>query len=78
MNLGFDAFGTEQLAGLGGIGGGGGGGAGKSQSSSASATSGNNFGGFTSDSGGLTPLAAIVLAAVALFGFLGLVLISKR
>lgn len=76
MTLGTDSFGAEQLAGLGGTGGGG---AGKSQSSSASATSGNNFGGFGTESGGgLSPLSAIVLAAVAVFGFLGLVLIARR
>jgi len=62
--MGFDSYG-----------GGGSGGGGKSESSSA--TSGNNFGGFGSD-GGLTPLSGIVIAAIALFGFLGLVLISKK
>jgi hypothetical protein len=80
MNLGFDSFGSEQLAGLGGTGGGGGGGGGKAASSASSATSGNafNFGGGADSGGGLTPLALVVLVAVAVFGFLGLVLIAKK
>jgi hypothetical protein len=56
---------------------GGGGGGGKSESSSASSTSGNQFGGFGSDSA-LTPIAGIVIAAIVLFGFLGLVLIARK
>ena len=68
----FDSF-------LGG-GGGGGGGApgGKAASSSSSSTSGNNFGGFVNDQGGLTPLAGIILAALSLFAFLGLVIIARK
>lgn len=65
------------IPGFGG-GGGGGGGAPKATSSSSSSTSGNNFGGFVNEGGGLTPLAGIVLAALSLFAFLGLVLISKK
>ena len=53
---------------------GGGGGGGKAASSSASSTSGHIFNG----SGGGSQLTGIVIAAIALFGFLGLVLISKK
>jgi len=56
--------------------GGGGGGGGKSESSSASATSGNQFGSFGGDS--VSPGLLIAVAVIALFGFLGLVLISKK
>lgn len=68
--MGFDSFG-------GGGGGGGGAPGGKAASSSSSSTSGNNFGGFGSD-GALTPLTGIVIAAIVLFGFLGLVLIARK
>ena len=63
---------------MGGGGAGGGGAPGKSASSSASSTSGNNFAGLVSDGGALTPLAGVVLAALSLFAFLGLVLIARK
>ena len=61
---------------LGGFGGGGsGGGSGdKATSSASSATSGNNFGG----DGGMTPLIAVALAGVLIFGFLGFLYIVKK
>jgi hypothetical protein len=56
-----------------------GGGAPKSASSSASSTSGNSFGGLVSDSGGLTPLAGVILGITSLIAFVGLlVLLAKR
>jgi hypothetical protein len=62
-----------------GSGAGGGGGAPKSASSSASATSGNNFGGLVGDSGGLSPMAGIILGVVSLIAFVGmLVLLARR
>lgn len=53
--------------------GGGGGGGGKAASSSASSTSGHIF-----NEGGGGQLTGIVIAAIALFGFLGLVLIARK
>jgi hypothetical protein len=60
--------------------GGGGGGSGKAASSASSSTSGNNFGGggLVNDSGGLTPLAGVLLAAMVLFAFVGLVIVARK
>jgi|KBSSwiStaDraftv2_1062776.scaffolds.fasta_scaffold02962_14 hypothetical protein len=60
--MGFDSFG------------GGGGGGGKAASSSSSSTSGNYFGG----GGESGQFSYIAIAAIVLFGFLGLVLIAKK
>lgn len=59
------------------FGGGGGGGGGQSPSSSASSASAINFGG-GADGAGFTPLGLIIIAAVAIFGFLGFVLLARR
>lgn len=66
-----DDFGNSQLSGGGQPGG-------KAASSSSSSTSGNNFGGFVNDSGTLTPLAGIILGAVALLAFIALVVVAKK
>lgn len=71
-----DAFGNGQLGGSTGAGGGAPGG--KAASSSSSSTSGNNFGAFTNDDGGLTPLAGVILGAVALLAFITLVVVAKK
>jgi hypothetical protein len=65
---------------FGGGGGGGGGGSGKAASSSASSASAINFGGgqLISPDGGLTPLAGIILAALSLFAFLGLIIVARK
>lgn len=70
----------SSLYGSGGGGGGGGGGAGKAASSSSSSTSGNDFGSgqLVTDSGGLTPLAGIILAGLSFFAFLGLIIVAKK
>ena len=68
-----DYFGNDQLTG------GGGGGGGKAASSSSSSTSGISFASLGGgDGGALTPVAIIGLAAVVLFGFLGLVLLARK
>jgi hypothetical protein len=59
---------------------GGGEGGGKSASSSASSSSAINFGGgsLVSDNGGLTPLAGVILGAVALLAFVGMIIVARR
>lgn len=60
------------------LGGGGGGGAGdKPVSTASSASSGLNFGAF-GDSEGLTPLGAVLLGVLIVFGFLLLVVFVKK
>jgi hypothetical protein len=68
----------DDFLGGGGGGGSGGGGGGKAASSSASSTSGINFGGLVSDNGGLTPLAGVILGALALLAFLGVLIVATR
>jgi len=69
----------DQLYGTGG-GDGGGGSAGKAASSSSSASSAINFGSgqLIGADGGLTPLAGIILAALSLFAFLGLIIVARK
>lgn len=61
-------------------GGGGGGGGEKSASSSASSASAINFGGgaLVNDYGGLTPLAGVILGAVALLAFVGMIIVARK
>ena len=59
--------------------GGGSDGGGKSASSSASSASAINFGGaLVSDNGGLTPLAGVILGAVALLAFVGMIIVARK
>ncbi len=73
---GMDEFG---YGGGGGGGGGGEGGAPKSASSSASSASAIQFGNSLLNSdAGLTPLAGVILAAVALIAFVGLIIVARK
>jgi hypothetical protein len=61
-----------------GSGGGGGASGDKATSSASSSTSGNNFGGLVSDSGGLSPMAGIILGVTSLIAFVGLLVLLAR
>ena len=70
----------DDFGSFGGGGSGGGSGQGQAAASSASSTSGINFGSgalFSSD-GGLTPLAGVILGAVALLAFVALIIVGKK
>ena len=60
-----------------GMGGGGGGGSDKTQAASSTSNAAINFGG-QGEAGGMSPIVAVVLAALAIFGFLILVLIARK
>lgn len=53
---------------------------GKSASSAASASSAINFGnsGLVNESGGLTPLSGVILGAVALLAFIGMIIVGRK
>ncbi len=60
-------------------GGQGGGGGGKSASSSASSASAINFGSdLVTPDGGLTPLAGVILGALGLLAFVGVIIVAFR
>lgn len=64
---------------LSGGGGGGGGGGEKSASSSASSASAIQFGDrLVNDSGGLTPLAGVILGVFSLLAFVGMIIVAKK
>lgn len=70
----------SQLYGSGGGESGGGGGSGKAASSSSSSASAINFGSgsLLTDSGGLTPLAGVILATISLFALIGLIVVARK